>query len=175
MAIDVSVLSRPAQPRPLHHSTAWRCTAAVGGPLPQLVGASLTHSIRQSARCSTGPWRSGTVRLTSSWPARRGPMRFHVHLLPTYFPDRDAPFDVYYQQILEQIELAEELGFECFWFTEHHFLLYGGPRAHPAVIMCAAAARTPRIHLGRAGSILPLHPPPQLAPGSAVGGPPPGR
>src|SRR5207302_647320 len=147
MAIDVPVLSRPAQPRPLRRSTdrrsrAWLRTAAVSGPLPQLVGASLSHSIRQRARCSTGPLRSGTVWRTSSWPARRESMRFHTHLLPTYFPDRDVPFDVYYQQILEQVELAEELGFECFWFTEHHFLLYGGPVPNPAVMMALAAART---------------------------------
>lgn len=90
-------------------------------------------------------------------------MRFHMHLLPTYFPDRDPPFDVWYQQILEQIALAEELGWECFWFTEHHFLLYGGPEPNPAVIMAAAAARTSRIRLGSAISILPLHHPIQLA------------
>jgi len=90
-------------------------------------------------------------------------MRFHMHLLPTYFPDKDAPFKDYYQQVLEQIELAEELGWDCFWFTEHHFLLYGGPMPNPAAIMCAAAARTSRIHLGSAISILPLHHPIQLA------------
>src|SRR5262245_2128788 len=90
-------------------------------------------------------------------------MRFHMHLLPTYFPDRDPPFDVYYQQVLEQVALAEELGWDCFWFTEHHFLLYGGPMPNPAAIMCAAAARTSRIHLGSAISILPLHHPVEVA------------
>lgn len=90
-------------------------------------------------------------------------MRFHMHLLPTYFPDRDPPFDVYYQQVLEQVQLAEELGWDCFWVTEHHFLLYGGPEPNPAVFMAAAAARTARIRLGSAISILPLHHPVQLA------------
>ena len=90
-------------------------------------------------------------------------MRFHMHLLPTYYPDLDPPFDVYYEQILDQIALAEELGWECFWFTEHHFLLYGGPMPNPANIMSAAAARTSRIHLGSAISILPLHHPVQIA------------
>jgi alkanesulfonate monooxygenase SsuD/methylene tetrahydromethanopterin reductase-like flavin-dependent oxidoreductase (luciferase family) len=90
-------------------------------------------------------------------------MRFHTHLLPTYFPESDPPFDVFLQQTLEQIQLAEELGFECFWFTEHHFVLYGGPVPNPAVIMSAAAARTSRIHLGSAISILPLHHPIQVA------------
>ncbi len=90
-------------------------------------------------------------------------MRFHTHLLPTYFPESDPPFDVFLQQVLEQVQLAEELGFECFWFTEHHFVLYGGPVPNPAVIMAAAAARTSRIHLGSAISILPLHHPVQIA------------
>src|SRR6266705_6037585 len=48
-------------------------------------------------------------------------MRFYMNILTTYFPDRDPPYDVYYQQILEQIELAEELGWECFMFNEHPF------------------------------------------------------
>jgi alkanesulfonate monooxygenase SsuD/methylene tetrahydromethanopterin reductase-like flavin-dependent oxidoreductase (luciferase family) len=90
-------------------------------------------------------------------------MRFHMHLLPTYFPDLNPPFPIYYQQVLEQVALAEELGWECFWFTEHHFLLYGGPEPNPAVFMAAAAARTSRIRLGSAISILPLHHPIQLA------------
>jgi len=90
-------------------------------------------------------------------------MRFHMHLLPTYFRDRDDPFDVYYQNVLAQIELAEELGFECFWFTEHHFVEYGGPVPNSAVMMASAAARTSKIHLGSAISILPLHHPIQVA------------
>jgi probable F420-dependent oxidoreductase len=90
-------------------------------------------------------------------------LHFHIHLLPTYFPESDPPFDVFTQQILEQVELAEELGFECFWFTEHHFVLYGGPVPNPAVIMAAAAARTSRIRLGSSIAILPLHHPVQLA------------
>lgn len=90
-------------------------------------------------------------------------MRFHMHLLPTYFPDLDPPFDVYYEQILDQIVLAEDLGWECFWFTEHHFNLYGGPEPNPAVFLSAAAARTSRIHLGSAVSVLPLHHPIQIA------------
>src|SRR5579871_3872441 len=90
-------------------------------------------------------------------------VRFHMHLLPTYFPDRDAPFDVYYRQIIEQVQLAEELGWECFWFTEHHFVAYGGPVPNPAVLMTGAATRTSKIRLGCAISILPLRHPVQTA------------
>ncbi len=37
-------------------------------------------------------------------------MRFYINLLSTYYPDRDPPYDIFYQQVLEQVCLAEELG-----------------------------------------------------------------
>ena len=86
-------------------------------------------------------------------------MRFYMNILTTYFPDLDPPYDVYYRQILEQVELAEELGWECFMFNEHHFLGYGGLVANPAVLLAAAAARTSRIRLGPCIAILPLRHP----------------
>ena len=90
-------------------------------------------------------------------------MRFYINILTTYYPDFDPPYDVYYQQILEQIELAEELGWECFMFNEHHFLGYGGLVPNPAVLLAAAAARTSRIRLGPCIAILPLRHPLQSA------------
>lgn len=86
-------------------------------------------------------------------------MRFYINILATYFPDIDRPYKVYYEQILEQVALAEELGWECFMFNEHHFLGYGGPIANPAVLLAAAAARTSKIHLGPCIAILPLRHP----------------
>ena len=86
-------------------------------------------------------------------------MRFYINVLATYFPDLDPPYDTYYQQLLEQIELAEELGWECFMFNEHHFLGYGGLVANPAVLLAAAAARTAKIRLGPCIAILPLRHP----------------
>jgi alkanesulfonate monooxygenase SsuD/methylene tetrahydromethanopterin reductase-like flavin-dependent oxidoreductase (luciferase family) len=86
-------------------------------------------------------------------------VRFFINILTTYFPDIDPAYDVYYEQILEQVELAEELGWECFMFNEHHFLGYGGPVANPAVLLAAAAARTSKIHLGPCIAILPLRHP----------------
>jgi len=86
-------------------------------------------------------------------------MRFFINVLTTYFPDIDPPYDVYYEQILEQVELAEELGWECFMFNEHHFLGYGGLVANPAVLLAAAAARTSKIRLGPCIAILPLRHP----------------
>ncbi|MDE0028150.1 MAG: LLM class flavin-dependent oxidoreductase [Deltaproteobacteria bacterium] len=90
-------------------------------------------------------------------------MRFYVNILSTYFPDLDPPYEVYYRQMLEQIELAEELGFECFMFNEHHFLGYGGLVANPAVMLAAAATRTSRIRLGPCIAILSVRHPLQVA------------
>ncbi|TMA86693.1 MAG: LLM class flavin-dependent oxidoreductase [Deltaproteobacteria bacterium] len=86
-------------------------------------------------------------------------VRFYINILTTYFPEIDPPYDVYYQQILEQVQLAEELGWECFMFNEHHFLGYGGLVANPAVLLAAAAARTSKIRLGPCIAILPLRHP----------------
>src|SRR2546425_12259904 len=96
-------------------------------------------------------------------------MRFFINILTTYFPDRDPPYGVYYRQILEQIELAEELGWECFMFNEHHFLGYGGLIANPAGMLRAAAARTSKIRLGTCIAITPLRPPLHSAEGYAMG------
>ncbi len=90
-------------------------------------------------------------------------MRFYMNILTTYFPDGDPPYEVYYRQILEQIELAEELGWECFMFNEHHFLGYGVLVANPAVLLAAAAARTSKIRLGPCIAITPLRHPLQCA------------
>ena len=65
--------------------------------------------------------------------------------------------------MLEQIALAEELGFECFMFNEHHFLGYGGLIANPAVMLAAAAASTSRIRLGPCIAILSVRHPLQVA------------
>jgi alkanesulfonate monooxygenase SsuD/methylene tetrahydromethanopterin reductase-like flavin-dependent oxidoreductase (luciferase family) len=86
-------------------------------------------------------------------------VRFYINILTTYFRELDPAYDVYYAQILEQVALAEELGWECFMFNEHHFLGYGGLAANPAVLLAAAAARTTRIRLGPCIAILPLRHP----------------
>jgi alkanesulfonate monooxygenase SsuD/methylene tetrahydromethanopterin reductase-like flavin-dependent oxidoreductase (luciferase family) len=61
----------------------------------------------------------------------------------------------FYEEVLEQAEAAEELGFDSYWVAEHHFHEYGGiPRT--AIWMAAASARTRRIRLGSAVVCLPF-------------------
>jgi alkanesulfonate monooxygenase SsuD/methylene tetrahydromethanopterin reductase-like flavin-dependent oxidoreductase (luciferase family) len=52
------------------------------------------------------------------------------------------------RESLEQIELADQLGFDCAWATEHHFLDEYSHSSAPEVFLGAAAARTSRIRLG---------------------------
>lgn len=53
-----------------------------------------------------------------------------------------------FHQALEQIELADKLGYDYVFFTEHHFLEEYCHSSAPEVILAAAAARTKQIRLG---------------------------
>lgn len=72
-----------------------------------------------------------------------------------------------YREMLDQIELAEDLGFESAWLTEHHFLP-DGICPSPLVIAAAMAARTSRMKIGTNMYLLPLHRPVQSAEDVAV-------
>jgi len=65
-------------------------------------------------------------------------------------------------QTLREIELAEEVGFDAVWLTEHHFdgaVAY----ADPVVFGAAVAARTRRVLIGFAVVEMALHHPVRLA------------
>lgn len=68
----------------------------------------------------------------------------------------------FYQELLDQIVLAEELGFDDYWIAEHHYSNYGVVPS-PAMILAAAATRTHRIGLGSGVSILPFSSPMRVA------------
>ena len=78
-----------------------------------------------------------------------------------YHPDIHKTPSHYYGQILDQVDLMEELGYDTVWFSEHHCAGYSF--GNPAVIAAAAAARTKRIRIGTGVSLLPLHHPILLA------------
>ncbi|HBK80135.1 MAG TPA: hypothetical protein DDZ83_10760 [Nitrospinae bacterium] len=67
-----------------------------------------------------------------------------------------------YEEAIEQAIAADELGFKCIWFAEHHFSRVG--MVPDPLLMCAAVAqKTERIRLGTAISVIPFHNPVQLA------------
>ena len=54
-----------------------------------------------------------------------------------------------FAEALEQCRLADELGFDCLWFGEHHFAPYG-TMADTTLFGAAASQVTTRIALGTA-------------------------
>jgi alkanesulfonate monooxygenase SsuD/methylene tetrahydromethanopterin reductase-like flavin-dependent oxidoreductase (luciferase family) len=68
-----------------------------------------------------------------------------------------------YAETLDQIELADRLGYGCAWMVEHHFLRGYSHVSKPELLLAAAADRTRNIRLGHAVIPLPLHHPVHVA------------
>ena len=77
-------------------------------------------------------------------------MEFSLILVPAVRDGQPEPF----HDLIEQIELAEELGYDTIWLTEHHFSQYG--RAAIPALAAQAVARTSRIRIGAAVVVLPF-------------------
>ena len=60
-----------------------------------------------------------------------------------------------YHQALEQIELADKVGFDYAWEVEHHFLEEYSHSSAPEVFLAAASQRTKKIRLGQGIALLP--------------------
>ncbi|MQA84297.1 MAG: LLM class flavin-dependent oxidoreductase [Streptosporangiales bacterium] len=65
-------------------------------------------------------------------------------------------------QFMEQVELAESLGFDSVWFAEHHFTPYGLV-GNTLTMAAAAAVRTERVRIGTGIVIVPFMHPLRLA------------
>lgn len=87
-----------------------------------------------------------------------GPVKFSIFSVTDHYPQGPRTIREYYSQILDEIELAEELGFSAYFVAEHHFHEYGIVPS-PPTLLGAAADRTSRIQLGVAVSVLPFHHP----------------
>ncbi|MGZ4675947.1 MAG: LLM class flavin-dependent oxidoreductase [Acidimicrobiia bacterium] len=71
---------------------------------------------------------------------------FFEHQVPRpWAGDDDARV---FAETLEQIELADRLGFHAVWLVEHHFLEEYSHSSAPEVFLAAASQRTSRIRLG---------------------------
>ncbi|MFF5257866.1 LLM class flavin-dependent oxidoreductase [Actinomadura viridis] len=79
------------------------------------------------------------------------------------FPVSDGASDhQVLRETLDEIELADELGFDSVWLAEHHFSKYG-ILGSPVSFAMAVAERTRSITIGTAVLVLPLHDPLRLA------------
>jgi alkanesulfonate monooxygenase SsuD/methylene tetrahydromethanopterin reductase-like flavin-dependent oxidoreductase (luciferase family) len=71
---------------------------------------------------------------------------FYEHQLPRpWEPDAEARV---LREALDQVELADRLGFDYVWEVEHHFLEEYSHSSAPEVFLAAASQRTSRIRLG---------------------------
>ncbi len=64
-----------------------------------------------------------------------------------------------YQETIEQIVLADQLGFDVAWLAELHFFRNFSIMPSPLMVAVAVAQRTRRIRLGTAVTLLPFHHP----------------
>jgi len=78
---------------------------------------------------------------------------FYEHQLPRPWHDGDEAKLL--RDALEQVELADKLGFDVVWEVEHHFLEEYSHSSAPEVFLAAASQRTRQIRLGHGIVLLP--------------------
>jgi alkanesulfonate monooxygenase SsuD/methylene tetrahydromethanopterin reductase-like flavin-dependent oxidoreductase (luciferase family) len=71
---------------------------------------------------------------------------FYEHQLPRPWEDRSER--EVFDEALEQAELADKIGIDCFWLVEHHFLEEYSHSSAPEVFLAAVSQRTERLRLG---------------------------
>ena len=67
-----------------------------------------------------------------------------------------------FAELITEVQHAEELGFYSLWMAEHHFTRYG-LASSPLTVATYLAAKTSKIRLGTAISVLPFQNPILLA------------
>ena len=80
---------------------------------------------------------------------------FYEHQLPRPWGEDDE--HKLYKDALDQIELADRLGFDHVWEVEHHFLEEYSHSSAPEVFLGAASQRTSRIRIGHGIVQLPVN------------------
>ncbi|MFB6142002.1 MAG: LLM class flavin-dependent oxidoreductase [Halorientalis sp.] len=78
---------------------------------------------------------------------------FYEHQLPRPWADGDE--QRLYEEALDEIALADDLGIDYAWEVEHHFLEEYSHSSAPEVFLAAAAERTEDIRLGHGIKLLP--------------------
>jgi natural product biosynthesis luciferase-like monooxygenase protein len=90
-------------------------------------------------------------------------VKFSWFHLPTFCRDLHGSESQFYQDMLEETDRAEALGFHAVWCAEHHFYDYGGHIPSVPVLGSAIAQRTKRLRIGSGIALAPLQDPIRLA------------
>ena len=78
---------------------------------------------------------------------------FYEHQLPRPWKENDEL--KLYQDALDQVELADNLGIDYVWEVEHHFLEEYAHSSAPEVFLAACSQRTKNIRLGHGIKLMP--------------------
>src|SRR5262245_65011549 len=124
--------------------------------------------LHRSRGASAHSLRREQVFISSSDSRRSTPhMKFGIFILPSWPEAETSHQGRIYQEAVEQIQYAEELGFDAVWLAEHHFTRFG-------IISSAipfatyVAARTKTIRIGTGVSVLAFHHPVFMAEETAM-------
>ncbi len=79
-------------------------------------------------------------------------LMYEMQIRKPHYPGMERDL---YRQVLAQVELADEVGFDYFWTVEHHFLTEFSYCSAPEVLFGAVSQRTKRIRIGHAVALLP--------------------
>jgi len=90
-------------------------------------------------------------------------MRYGLFYLPSSLPSTRAEGATRLRTVVEQVQYAEQIGFDSVWLAEHHFHSFGGLFSATPVIGAAIAQRTTKIRIGTAVILLPYHHPLRVA------------
>ncbi|MDQ1425558.1 MAG: hypothetical protein QOD72_3056 [Acidimicrobiaceae bacterium] len=89
-------------------------------------------------------------------------MRFGVMVDFRNPPELRRPDELVYRETLATVRLAEELGYDDIWLSEHHFTP-DGYCPSPLAVAAAIAAQTNKVAIGQALLLLALHNPLRIA------------
>src|SRR4030095_8233843 len=121
---------------------------ACGHTMLHRSGGASAHSLRREQVC-----------ISSSDSRRSTPhMKFGIFILPSW-PEAETPHQGrIYQEAVEQIQYAEELGFDAVWLAGAHFTRFAIIPS-PIPFATYVAARTRTIRIGTGVSVLTFHNP----------------
>ena len=79
-------------------------------------------------------------------------MMYEMQLPEPHTPDSERRL---FKQVMAQVELADEMGYDYVWFVEHHFLKEFAHSSAPEVMFAALSQRTKNIRFGHGVVLLP--------------------